>query len=289
MINAQLLFEERLSSANVSKSGKYLFISKSSKCSLYDFQSRKHLFDIPAKYVRKSFFSQSEKFIILRCPATFVVFDIESQTVTAKISAGTASETQSIMLNDDFFYLYCNTRTRKKTLYAYNVALGERKTVYKDIDCHVDLFSDGKYVYVIFKDGGSLTIDPVSGHIEKHEFTLKDAAGIVTTAYSKELSKFFYVKKEDDRTDIYSFDILSGESKFVRRTPSNRRDIFFVCAYRHYLFIGRYFTGQLIDMNSENNIAEFDAFPVGILSCCDNNDYFSIFTGEYVSLYRLSK
>lgn len=287
MNNIELILEDRFGCVNISKSGKYLFASKSTKCTLYDFQNRTKLFDIPVKYVWNSFFSDDEKFLILRVPSGFYIYNIDLRTVSKRISTGSSAQTDNVFHNNQLFYFYNNSRIHAKTLYKYDIESGERTTLIKDIKEHWNLYADGHTLFLLSNWYGAIEIHICTGKIERYSYSIPEAIGLSALSYSEFKKKGYYIADDSEQLSVYSFDVRSGISHFERSVPSNRKDVFFTVPYQHYLYLGFRFTSYMIDFLDENYWQEFQSFPLASLFRCDNPNYFYLFNAEYVTLYHI--
>lgn len=288
MNDIKLLFEDKFNSVNISKNSDYLVLSKNKATILYDLKKRTKIFEMNSKNVINSSFSENERYLALQKASSIDIYDLCSNKKINSVLTG-ESCTLCVMYRNMLLYSYKNKK-HCSCLIKYNLATQKKETLYSKANSVISLIKpDNDYIVVIFHrtNSDSFTYVKVDadGNISKEQNYEFPGHGIDAITYSE--NKLFFIQKNNEKNNSYeliSIDI-DTEKKCKLKNFVWKKNAIQLKLCNNKLYISRFFAVSIIDLLTGLE-SEMFVFPLAHIGICDNTDYFYIYNGEYVSLYK---
>ena len=291
MENYTLLFEDNYFHVNISQNEKYMLVTKATTVQLYDFLKKNKLCDISVKNVESSLFSQNEKWLVLRKASSMVIFDLNKMEIVKNIRTGGFASVPCKFRNDIFYYGY-NHKDQAKSIQCINLnTMVKEETVKKSEALIRDFGIKNDELIVFYTHVSNNVIDIkkynlASKHItQEKELNIKTKA-IMPITFSDYYGKAFVVQDIfKDKSEILSVDLDTFEIQ-QEKSVLNQGLSVGIMTRGKYIYFNRQMTISRINLEDNTEDIIPGGFPLAIAVLCDNQDYFGVYNGFYISMYK---
>lgn len=291
MENYTLLFEDNYFHVNISQNEKYMLVTKATTVQLYDFLKKNKLCDIAVKNVESSLFSQNEKWLVLRKASSMVIFDLNKMEIVKNIRTGGFASAPCKFRNDIFYYGY-NHKDQAKSIQCINLnTMVKEETVKKSEALIRDFGIKNDELIVFYTHVSDNVIDIkkynlASKHItQEKELNIKTKA-IMPITFSDYYGKAFVVQDIfKDKSEILSVDLDTFEIQ-QEKSVLNQGLSVGIMTRGKYIYFNRQMTISRINLEDNTEDIIPGGFPLAIAVLCDNQDYFGVYNGFYISMYK---
>ena len=291
MEDFELIIDDKYTSVNISKSSMYMVLSKSNKTILFNFVNNKNICEISLKNVRYSIFSKNEDFLILGKINSIAIVSLNDFSIIKTLRTG-ESKAKCILIDDKL--MYSNTDKEFNTsIIMYNIYNGQKQYLSKKSHSIVwSFYYDNGHICVIEEAPNSDIFTLSKFNIEaksiiKYSFNIP-RHGLNTVAYSNYVHGIIALVKTADKQKTYTLFIIepySGKTKNIKEFNDSKL-ILELKIKDNLLFIEKFSNIEILDLTTEEEFY-INSFPMPFVDFCDNPDYFTIFNGEFTSLYKI--